>query len=123
MLGLSLWALHIQDGMLTTPWWAGGLALAGLLAVLAAWRVRDEGVPRIALLTAVFFLTSPIHVPVPGGPRVHLLLGGLLGVVLGPRAVLAILVGLLLQALQFSHGGLVTLGVNTCVMALPALAA
>ena len=63
------------------------------------------------------------HVHVRVGPSsAHLLLNGLIGVVLGRRAVLAILVGLTLQAILFGHGGFLTLGVNTCVMALPALA-
>jgi len=65
-----------------------------------------------------------IHVPVPGLPSsAHLLFNGLLGVVLGRRAALAIPLGLLLQAVLLQHGGLTTLGVNTCVMVLPALLA
>src|SRR5690606_39101763 len=37
------------------------------------------------------------------------------------RAPLAIAEGLLLQAILIGHGGLTTLGVNTCILALPAL--
>jgi cobalt/nickel transport system permease protein len=117
-----LWAVHISDGVLTWPWWAGGFAVAALLALLAAWRVRDEEIPRIAVLTAAFFVASLIHVRV-GPTSVHLLLNGLLGVVLGRRAPLAILVGLGLQAVLLGHGGFTTVGVNTCVMAVPALVA
>jgi len=40
---------------------------------------------------------------------------------LGRRAALAIAVGLLLQMMLIGHGGWTTLGVNTCVMTLPAL--
>ena len=43
--------------------------------------------------------------------------------VLGWRAGLAIPVGLFLQAVLLGHGGISTLGVNACVMTLPALAA
>jgi cobalt/nickel transport system permease protein len=118
-----LWAVHISDGVLTWPWWAGGFAVAGLLALLASWRVRDEEIPRIAVLTAAFFVASLIHVPVPGGPRTHLLLNGLLGVVLGRRALLAVPIGLFLQAALFGHGGFLALGVNSVVMGLPALLA
>src|SRR5262249_24058426 len=53
---------------------------------------------------------------------VHLILNGLVGVVLGRRAPLAVAVGLTLQYLLLSHGGLTTLGINTCIVALPALA-
>jgi ABC-type Co2+ transport system permease subunit len=50
-------------------------------------------------------------------------LNGLVGVVLGRRAVLAIAVGLALQAVLIGHGGFSSLGVNVCVMTLPAYAA
>ena len=117
-----LLAVHISDGVLTWPWLAGGFVLAGLLAAVAMIRVRDEEIPRIALMTAAFFVASLIHVRV-GPTSVHLLLNGLVGVVLGRRAPLAILVGVGLQAVLLGHGGFTTVGVNTCVMAIPALLA
>src|SRR3954471_24563988 len=83
------------------------------------YRVRDEDIPLIALLTAAFFVASLIHVRV-GPTSVHLLLNGLVGVVLGRRAVLAVAVGLVLQAALVGHGGFSSLGVNVCVMTLPA---
>jgi cobalt/nickel transport system permease protein len=115
-------AVHISDGVLTAPWLAGGFALAALLVVLGSLSVRDEEIPRIALLTAAFFVASLLHIRV-GPTSVHLLLNGLVGAVLGRRAPLAILVGLFLQVALIGHGGFLTLGVNTCVMALPALLA
>jgi cobalt/nickel transport system permease protein len=117
---LSLWAVHISDGLLVPSWLIGGGVLAALLVLGGAFRLREEEVPQIALLAAAFFVTSQLHVRV-GPSSAHLLLNGLIGVILGRRAVLAILVGLALQAILFGHGSLVTLGVNTCVMALPAL--
>src|SRR5690348_3625529 len=115
-----LFAVHISDGVLTWPWLAGGFAVAAALLTLGAWRLRDEEIPRIAILTAAFFIASLIHIRV-GPTSIHLLLSGLVGVVLGPRAGLAIAVGLVLQVLLIQHGGYGTLGVNTFVMALPAL--
>ena len=47
----------------------GGCALAGLLALIGAWGIRDEEIPGVALLTAVFFVASLISVPVPGDPK------------------------------------------------------
>src|SRR5262249_23149642 len=85
--------------------------------------IRDEEIPLVALLTASFFVASLIHVPVPGLPKTHLLLNGLLGVILGRRALLAVPLGLFLQAALFGHGGFQSLGVNSCVMGLPALLA
>src|SRR5665213_3688535 len=121
MIGVPF-AVHISDGVLTWPWLAGGFVLAGLLVAAAMVRVRDEEIPRIALMTAAFFVASLIHVPI-GPTSVHLLLNGLLGVIVGRRAPLAVLLGLTLQAVLFGHGGFTTIGVNTCVMALPALGA
>jgi cobalt/nickel transport system permease protein len=116
------WAVHISDGVLTGPWLASGFAAMVLLMLAGARRVRDEEIPRIALLTSAFFVASLIHVRV-GPTSVHLLLNGLVGVVLGRRAALAIPVGLFLQAVLLGHGGVSALGVNACVMTLPALAA
>ncbi len=115
-----LFAVHISDNVLTAPWWLGGYALAGLLFFLGSRRLQDEEIPRIALLTAAFFIASLVHVKIPP-TSVHLLLNGLVGVLLGWRACLAIPVGLFLQVLLFQHGGFTTLGINTCIMLLPAL--
>jgi cobalt/nickel transport system permease protein len=116
------WAVHISDNVLATGWWAGGFLVAIMLAALGAWRIRDEEVPRVALLTAAFFVASSFHVRV-GPSSVHLLLNGLVGVILGTRAGLAIPIGLLLQYLLLQHGGIYSLGVNSCVLTLPALGA
>jgi cobalt/nickel transport system permease protein len=114
-------AVHIGQDMIG-PWWcAWGYAVAALMMVWGAWRTREEEIPRIAIMTAAFFVASSIHVPVPGGPPAHLLLTGLVGVVLGRRSALAIPVGLFLQAVLFQHGALSTLGANVCVMLPPAL--
>jgi ABC-type Co2+ transport system permease subunit len=115
-----LLAVHISDQVLAAPWWLGGFALAALLVYLGSRDVQDDEVPRIALLTAAFFIASSIHVRLPP-TSVHLILGGLVGVLLGWRACLAIPVGLFLQMLLLNHGGFTTLGVNTCVIAVPAL--
>jgi cobalt/nickel transport system permease protein len=121
MVGSPLLAVHISDGVLTWPWLTGGFAGAVILALFGAWRIRDEEIPRVALLTAAFFVASLIHVKVGGVTSAHLLLNGLIGAVLGWRAGLAILVGLALQFALFQHGGWSTLGINTCIMTLPAL--
>jgi ABC-type Co2+ transport system permease subunit len=115
-----LFAVHISDGLLTWEWLLGGFLGAAALVALALIRLREETIPRVAILTAAFFVSSLIHVRA-GPTTIHLLLSGLIGVTLGFRAPLAIFVGLLLQVLLFQHGGFTTLGVNTCVMTLPAL--
>lgn len=117
-----LWAVHISDGVLTPPWWIGGFVLISLLVLFASLRVRDEEIPRIAVFSSAFFVASLIHFRV-GPTSIHLLLNGLVGVVLGRRAPLAIAIGLGLQAALLGHGGFTSLGVNACVMTLPALLA
>jgi cobalt/nickel transport system permease protein len=109
-----------MDGVLTWPWLAGGFVAAGVLAVIGAWRIRDEEIPQVAVMSAAFFVASLIHVRVPP-TSVHMLLNGLVGVVLGRRAALAIPIGLVLQVILIGHGGLATLGVNSCDMVIPAL--
>src|SRR5947209_15408462 len=115
VLGSPLWAVHISDGVLTWPWLGGGFAVAVVLAVLGAWRIRDEEIAKVAVLTAALFVASSIHVPV-GPTSVHLLLNGLVGIVLGWRAALAILIGIFLQAAIMQHGGYSTIGINDCIM-------
>jgi cobalt/nickel transport system permease protein len=119
-LSLPLLAVHISDGLLTGSWLIGGFIGTGFLVLLGTWRIRDEEIPQTAVMTAAFFVASLIHVRVLH-TSVHLLLNGLVGVILGRRAALAIPIGLFLQAVLIGHGGLTTLGVNSCVMALPAL--
>jgi cobalt/nickel transport system permease protein len=120
---VPLWAVHISEGVLAWPWLLGGFALMGLLMLAALPGLRtEEELPRIALLTAAFFVASLLHVKL-GPTSVHLLFNGLVGVMLGRRAALAIPVGLVLQAALLQHGGFGPLGVNACVMTLPALLA
>jgi cobalt/nickel transport system permease protein len=82
--------------------------------------LKCDEIPRVAVLSSAFFVASLIHVPV-GPASAHLLATGLCGMILGWAAFPALLVGLLLQAILFSYGGLTTLGVNTVTMALPAV--
>jgi cobalt/nickel transport system permease protein len=121
-IGTHIWAVHISDGVLADRWWIGGFAVAGMLALLAAWRIREDEIPKVALLTAAFFVASLLQVRV-GPTSVHLLLNGLVGVVLGWRAGLAIPIGLALQVALLGHGGFTTIGVNSVILVLPALLA
>jgi cobalt/nickel transport system permease protein len=123
-MALSLLAVHLSDGALSEAWCGAGFAgLAALLAV-AMYSVREDEVPRIGVLTAAFFVASSVHIKLVLLPTsVHLVLNGLVGVVLGRRAPLAVVIGLALQYLLLSHGGLTTIGINTCIVGLPALAA
>jgi cobalt/nickel transport system permease protein len=119
---MNLLAVHIADGVLTLPWIIGGFVVAATLIALGCTRIHESEVPFLALISAAFFVASLIHIRT-GPTSVHLLLNGLAGVVLGRRSSLAIAVGLTLQAVLIGHGGFSSLGINICVMAIPALAA
>lgn len=112
--------MHIADGVLSAPVLAAGgvLTVAGLAVGLK--KMEDEDIPRVALLTAAFFVASVIHIPL-GPASAHLVLNGVLGLILGWKAVPAIFVALILQSVIFRYGGLTSLGVNTVIMAAPAL--
>jgi len=112
--------MHISEGVLSPAVLAGGAALAATGTAIGLKKLDYEAIPRVALLSAAFFVASLIHVPV-GPVGLHLVLNGLMGLLLGWLAVPAILIALFLQALLFQFGGLTVLGVNTVTMALPAV--
>jgi cobalt/nickel transport system permease protein len=109
---------HIPDGVLSMPVIVGGALVAAGGLTLGLRALDEHDIPKTAILAAVFFVASLFAVPV-GPSSVHLLLGGLMGLVLGVRAFPAVFVGLLLQAVMFGFGGLTSLGVDTVNMALP----
>lgn len=114
--------MHVSEGVLSAPLLIGGAAFAAAGTAIGLRRMDYDHIVRVGLLTATFYLASLIHVPVPLSPTsAHLILNGLLGLLLGWAAVPAILIALLLQAVMFQFGGLTALGVNTVIMAAPAL--
>lgn len=112
--------LHISEGILSAPVLLSGAALTVAGTTAGLKKLDYDRIPRVAILSAGFFVASLVHVPV-GPASVHLVLNGLVGIFLGWAAFPAILVGLLLQAILFQFGGFTSLGVNTLNMALPAL--
>jgi cobalt/nickel transport system permease protein len=112
--------MHISEGVLSPPVLATGAALAVVGTAIGLKKLDYEAIPRVAILSAAFFVASLIHVPL-GPVAEHLVLNGLMGMLLGWMAVPAILIALFLQALLFQFGGLTVLGVNTVTMAAPAV--
>ncbi len=112
--------MHIADGVLSTSVAAGTSAVTAATLAYSVKGMTEEEMPKTSLMAGVFFAVSLISIPV-GPSTIHPLFAGLLGVILGRRAPLAIFVGLLLQAVLFQHGGLTTLGANTLMLAVPAL--
>ena len=97
-----------------------GMAAAAVGTAIGLRRLDYERVPQVAVLCSAFFVASLIHLPGPIAS--HLVLNGLVGLVLGWAAFPAMLIALLLQAVLFQYGGLTAVGINTVIMALPAVA-
>ncbi|MEW6079134.1 MAG: cobalt transporter CbiM [Thermodesulfobacteriota bacterium] len=112
--------MHISEGILSWQVLAGSGAIALAGTAVGIKTMDPEKVARTGILSATFFVASLIHIPL-GPSSVHLILNGLVGVILGWSAFPAIFVALLLQAIMFQFGGLTTLGVNTLIMAIPAV--
>ena len=109
---------HIPDGVLSVPVLIGGGIIAAAGVGVSLRHLDDKAIPRTAILSAAFFVASLFAVPV-GPSSVHLLLGGLMGLIIGSLTFPAVLIGLILQTVLFGFGGLTTLGINTVNMALP----
>ncbi len=112
--------VHISDGVLPPAMLAAGFLLTALLLVLSLRRMQIEEIPKISLITSALFVASLVHFPV-GPTSVHLIMNGLAGILLGPRAFIGVFVALTLQAVFFQHGGLSALGVNAFNIGVPAL--
>jgi cobalt/nickel transport system permease protein len=112
--------MHLSDGVVPMNGCLAGFLAAALLIAFGLRRLREEDLPKIALVTAAFFVTSVIHMPL-GITSVHAVMTGLVGAVLGGYAGIAIFVGLAMQAVLLGHGGFTTLGINTVSLAVPAL--
>jgi len=112
--------MHISEGILSAPVLVTGAALTVTAVGHSLKKMEHKEVPKVAILSSVFFVASLIHVPL-GPSSVHLILNGVIGVLLGWAAFPAILVALALQGVLFQFGGITTLGVNTFNMALPAI--
>ncbi|HYW79178.1 MAG TPA: cobalt transporter CbiM, partial [Thermoguttaceae bacterium] len=96
-------------------------AAAAAGTAIGLYRLDYERIPRVGLLSAAFFAASLFHLPL-GPATVHLTLIGLMGLVLGWAAFPAVLVALSLQAVFLPFfGGYTTLGLNTLIMATPAV--
>ena len=114
--------MHISEGVLSVPVLAAGwVVTAGLLSV-SLRRISSRMLPKMAVFASAFFLASLVRVPI-GPSSAHFALLGLMGMTLGWGAFVAIFISLALQALLFQFGGLVSLGVNACIMGIPALCA
>jgi cobalt/nickel transport system permease protein len=112
--------MHISEGILSAPVLITGAAIAATGTAIGLKKLDYDRIAKVGILSASFFVASLVHVPI-GPSSVHLILNGIVGLLLGWAAFPAILVALILQAMFFQFGGITTLGVNTVIMAMPAV--
>lgn len=112
--------MHISEGVLSAPVLVSGAALAAAGTAVGLKKMDYDRIARVGILAAAFFVASLVHVPV-GPSSIHLIMNGIVGLLLGWAAFPAIMVALFLQGIFFQYGGITTLGVNTLIMAVPAV--
>lgn len=115
--------MHVPDGILGAPAVAAGAVVAaagvGYCLRRAGREQRERDLPMAGLAAAFFLVGQAPLFPVAAGTQGHLL-GGMLAVaLLGPwLGALTITVVATVQALGLGDGGVSTLGVTICFMAL-----
>ena len=113
--------MHIADGIVSGPVIGAGFAGMALLAAATMRDVEMDEIPKLSVAAAVFFVASFIHIPLVVA-SIHLILNGLVGVILGKRAFVAIMLGVILQSF-FGFGGVTVIGVNAVMLGGGALLA
>ena len=112
--------MHISEGVLSGPVLLSGAVLTVAGTAIGLKKMDYDRIAQVGILSFAFFVASLLHVNI-GPSSVHLILNGLVGLLLGWAAFPAILVALTLQTLFFQFGGITVLGVNTVIMAVPAV--
>lgn len=115
--------MHLPDGFLSPPVWAGldGLAVLtlGVCVVRLRGRLPEQAVPRMGMLGAFVFATQMVNVPVAAGTSGHLLGGVLVAALVGPAAATLVMASVFaIQCLLFQDGGILALGANVVNMGL-----
>jgi len=117
--------MHIPEGMLPGAVCIAGYALTSAAMWYSLKQINKKEdphkeIPKAALLTAAFFISTFILIPIPPA-SVHPMLIGIIGAMLGYFAFPAITIALFFQAVLFQHGGITTLGVNAFLFGTSAL--
>lgn len=116
--------MHLPDGFLSPPVWAGLdlMAVGTLIACTRRMKRRDLSdvvVPRMGMLGAFVFAAQMVNVPVAVGTSGHLLGGVLVASMVGPEAATIVMASVyVIQCLLFQDGGILALGANVVNMGL-----
>ncbi len=117
--------MHIPDGFLDArvAITTGIFSATGLGTALRhlGRHLQSRQIPLIGLTAAFIFVAQMINFPIAGGTSGHLIGAALTVVLLGPSAAIIVMSSvLIIQALIFADGGLLSLGANVLTMALAA---
>lgn len=112
--------MHISEGVLS----AGVIATSSIvltpLIINSVRKLHSDDISKVALLSALFFVVSTIHLPI-GVTSVHFMMLGIIGIMLGWHSFTALLIALLLQAMLIGFGGISSLSANTLNTGIGAL--
>ena len=104
--------MHISEGVLSVGVIATSSIVLTPLIINSVRKLHSDDVSKVALLSALFFVISTIHLPI-GVTSVHFMMLGVIGIMLGWHSFTALLIALLLQAMLIGFGGISSLSVNT----------
>ncbi len=114
--------MHIPDNYLSPSTCAAMGAVMVPVWALSVKKVKKEitraKMPLLGIGASFSFLMMMFNVPLPGGTTGHAVGGTLLAILLGPfSACISVSVALLIQALFFGDGGILSFGANCFNMA------
>ncbi len=114
--------MHIPDNYLSPSTCAVlGTAMAPVWTVAVKKvkaEITKEKLPMLGVGAAFSFLLMMFNIPLPGGTTGHAVGGTLIAVLLGPYAAsISLTIALLIQALLFGDGGILSFGANCFNMA------
>ena len=116
-------AVHIPDGMLSTPVaLVADFGAAGLIAHATTWVKRhlsEQKIVLMAVLGALIFALQMLNFPVAGGTSGHFLGAALAAILVGFWPTVIIMAAVLgIQCLVFSDGGVLAYGANLLNMGI-----
>jgi len=104
--------MHISEGVLSTGVIATSAVALTPLIINSVRKLHHDDISKVALLSALFFVVSTVHLPI-GVTSVHFMMLGIIGIMLGWHSFTALLIALLLQGMLIGFGGISSLAVNT----------
>jgi len=115
--------VHIPDGYLSPQTCAVMYAACIPFWITAGRKLKHKlaarFIPLLSIFSAFSFVIMMFNIPVPGGTTAHAIGSVLMAVLLGPwAAVMGVSAALLIQALFFGDGGILSFAANAFNMAV-----